>query len=324
MTSKGNFGPEEQGHEQLEGENPPVDKGNGDPESTSRRAFIGTASLAVGAAMLMGPASITLDEFLQRRLHELSGKDVKDLIKRLEKEYKEKYGKPVHVGNEPPMPGVLFGYALDLSRCIGCRRCVYACVKENNQSREPQVQWIRVLQMDKEAGVDLTHATPYYDPAKVPEKGHFYMPTQCHQCKNPPCVKACPVKATWQEPDGITVVDYNWCIGCRYCMAACPYGARHFNWGEPLLPPEDVNPETHLLGNRPRPKGVVEKCTFCIQRSRKGRYPACVEICPTGSRKFGNLLDPSSEIRYIIEHKRVFIFKEELNTNPKFYYFYGV
>ncbi|MEX2662764.1 MAG: 4Fe-4S dicluster domain-containing protein, partial [Vicinamibacterales bacterium] len=222
-----------------------------------------------------------------------------------------------------PMPGVVFGYALDISRCIGCRRCVYACVEENNQSRDPQVHWIRVLQMDKEHGVDFRHADPYYDPETVPQEGHFYLPVQCQQCRNPPCVKVCPTGATWQEKDGIVVVDYDWCIGCRCCMAACPYGARQFNWRDPSLPKDDVNPDMHYLGNRPRKKGVVEKCTFCIQRVRAGRYPACVEACPVGARKFGNLLDPDSEIRYIMEHKRVMVLKEELNTMPKFFYFYG-
>jgi molybdopterin-containing oxidoreductase family iron-sulfur binding subunit len=106
-------------------------------------------------------------------------------------------------------------------------------------------------------------------------------------------------------------------------MAACPYGARHFNWGQPTIPKGKLNTKTHVLGNRPRPQGVVEKCTFCIQRTRDGRYPACVEVCPVGARKFGNLLDPDSEVRYIIEHKRVLVLKEELNTLPKFFYFYG-
>ena len=133
----------------------------------------------------------------------------------------------------------------------------------------------------------------------------------------------CPTAATWTDPDGIVVIDYDWCIGCRYCMAACPYGARHFNWGEPSIPAGQLNPKTHVLGNRPRPTGVVEKCTFCIQRTRNGRYPACVEVCPVGARKFGNLLDPESEIRYIIEHKRVLVLKEDLNTVPKFFYFYA-
>jgi molybdopterin-containing oxidoreductase family iron-sulfur binding subunit len=119
------------------------------------------------------------------------------------------------------------------------------------------------------------------------------------------------------------VIDYEWCIGCRYCMAACPYGARRFNWAEPTIPKGELNTNTHYLGNRPRPKGVVEKCTFCIQRTRAGRYPACVEACPVGARKFGNLLDKDSEIRYIIEHKRVLVLKEELNTAPRFFYFYA-
>ena len=289
----------------------------------SRRLFLGTAVAAVAGA-LTGCGKISREEFLQHNFRELSKDEVNSVIARLEQEYREKYGKEVHVGNEPPLPGVIFGYALDLSRCVGCRRCVYACVKENNQSRDPEVQWIRVLQMDKEEGVNLQHADQYYNPEEVPQEGHFYMPVQCQQCKKPPCTKVCPVGATWREKDGIVVVDYNWCIGCRYCMAACPYGARHFNWGEPNLPADQVNPNTHYLGNRPRPKGVVEKCTFCIQRTRNGLYPACVEICPTGSRKFGNLLDKDSEIRYVLENKRVFKFKEDLNTQPNFFYFYGV
>ena len=222
------------------------------------------------------------------------------------------------------MDGVEFSYALDLSRCVGCRRCVYACVHENNQSRDPQVHWIQVLEMEKERGVAMAEANAYYDAKEVPREGHFYIPVACQQCRRPPCVTVCPVGATWQEPDGIVVIDYNWCIGCRYCMAACPYGARHFNWSEPQVPKDEVATDTHYLGNRPRSKGVVEKCTFCIQRTRQGKYPACVEVCPVGARKFGNLLDPQSEVRQVIETKRVFILKEELNTRPRFYYFYGV
>ena len=292
-------------------------------EEGSRREFLGLAVAAVATA-LTGCEKLSTEEFLQDKFTELSKSEVQTVIARLEKEYKEKYGKEVKVGNTPPVPGTIFGYALDLSRCIGCRRCVHACVKENNQSREPEIQWIKVLELEKEEGVNLQHAKHYYNPDEVPREGHFYMPVQCQQCKKPPCVKVCPVGATWREKDGIVVVDYNWCIGCRYCMAACPYGARHFNWGETTIPSKDVNPETHYLGNRPRPKGVVEKCTFCIQRTRQGKYPACLEVCPTGSRKFGNLLDKESEIRYVLENKRVFKLKEELNTQPNFFYFYGV
>jgi molybdopterin-containing oxidoreductase family iron-sulfur binding subunit len=148
------------------------------------------------------------------------------------------------------------------------------------------------------------------------------MPVQCQQCRQAPCTNVCPVQATWQEPDGLVVVDYNWCIGCRYCMAACPYDARRFNYHKPTLPAAAVNPNQAYLSNRIRPQGVVEKCTFCLQRTRAGKYPACLEVCPTGARVFGNLRDPDSEIRYILAHKRVYVLKEEVGTLPRFYYFF--
>ena len=287
----------------------------------TRRRFLGQ-TLAVAATA--AAAGCGVEDLLHRRFRELSKEDVKALLGRIERQQSARFGRKVTVDATGPLPGVEFGYGLDLSRCIGCRRCVYACVKENNQSRQhPQIQWIRVLELDKARGVDLAHADAYYDATEVPRPGHTYMPVQCQQCRKPPCVKVCPVGATWQEPDGIVVVDYDWCIGCRCCMSACPYGARHFNWAEPQLPHDELNPVTHYLGNRPRPKGVVEKCTFCIQRVRHGRYPACVETCPVGARKFGNLLDPESEIRQAIHRKRVFVFKEELGTQPRFFYFYA-
>ena len=97
----------------------------------------------------------------------------------------------------------------------------------------------------------------------------------------------CPVEATWKDPDGIIVVDYDWCIGCRYCMAACPYDARRFNFSKPKLTADQMNPNQGYLSNRVRPRGVVEKCTFCLHRTREGKYPACLEVCPTGARVFG-------------------------------------
>lgn len=305
------------------------DKIKGDKHAfqKSRRKVLKGLAASVGAlALPASNASASVWEaFFQKNFRELDKAELKQVLARLEGEYSKEYGKQVTVKATPPIEGVKFGYGLDLSRCVGCRRCVYACVEENNQSREPQIQWIRVLQLEQEKGVALEYAEHYYNPVEVPEKGKTYMPVQCQQCENPPCTKVCPVQATWQENDGIVVVDYNWCIGCRYCMAACPYGARHFNWAKGTLPKEVMNPNTHYLGNRPRPVGVVEKCTFCVQRTREqpGRYPACAEVCPVGARKFGNLLDPKGEIRYLIENKRVFILKEDLNTQPKFFYFYA-
>ncbi len=279
------------------------------------------------AGLSLGSLACTrtqVEEFLQKHFREMTQEEKNQVIRRLEEKYLRKYGKEFHISTQPAAAGVLWGYGLDLSRCIGCRRCVYGCVKENNQSRvNPQLQWIRVIRLKKGSLINLENAEHYYNPETVPEPGFLYMPVQCQQCENPPCVRVCPVKATWKEPDGIVVVDYNWCIGCRYCIAACPYKGRVFNWAEPQIPAAEVNTEVHYLGNRPRVKNVVEKCTFCIQRVRQGRYPACVEACPTGTRKFGNLLDPNSEIRYLIENKRVFRLKEDLNTEPKFYYFFS-
>ncbi len=291
-------------------------------QGLSRRDFLcalaGCAAAAAGSC-----ADLSHSSFFRRHLAELGPEDVARILRELEARYREQYGKDVVVAADGAREGVEFAYALDIGRCVGCRRCVHGCVDENNQSRDPEVHWIRVLEMDKEKGVDFAHANPYYEAESVPRPGHFYLPVACQQCRDAPCVKSCPVNATWQEPDGIVVIDYDWCIGCRCCMAACPYGARRFNWKEPRIPAEELNPQTHLLGNRPRPVGVVEKCTFCIHRVRAGRYPACVEVCPTGARKFGNLLDPESEIRYVMEHRRVFVLKNELHTLPRFYYFYG-
>ncbi|MBN2654157.1 MAG: 4Fe-4S dicluster domain-containing protein [Nitrospirae bacterium] len=292
-----------------------------------RRTFLKGAALGA-AAMALPPADADagfLESFFQKHFREMSDEEIKKVIDRLEKDYSKQFSKEVKVKATKPMENVVFGYGLDIGRCIGCRKCVQACVEENNQSRDPQIQWISVLKMKKGAKMaDFQTADKYYQPEQVPEPGYFYLPVQCQQCEDPPCVKVCPTKATWKEKDGIVVIDYNWCIGCRYCMAACPYGARRFNWGTPNVPAEQLNPNTHYLGNRPRPKGSVEKCTFCIQRTREGRYPACVEACPVGARKFGNLADPNSEIRKAMEHFRVFRLKEDLNTKPQFFYFFGV
>lgn len=297
------------------------------PKGTDRRNVI-KGLFALAAAWSVSGCKATkeaLQAFVHDHFAELTKPELAELLRYWESRYSGQFGKPISVAATPPQPGVLFGYALDISRCIGCRQCVYGCVTENNQSRDPQVHWITVLEMDKSKGVDLQHSDAFYAPDKVPRPDKFYFPVACQQCENPPCVKVCPVQATWKDRDGIVVIDYNWCIGCRCCVTACPYGARHFNWTDPGIPAGEVNPDTEYLGNRPRQKGVVEKCTFCLQRVRRpdGKYPACVEVCPVGARKFGNLLDPEGELRYILDHKRVLVLKDELNTKPKFFYYFS-
>ena len=297
---------------------------------SSRRSFlkagIGTMAAMAALAGVLEPLrhlekGAGLEEFLQNHYRRLTPEMLEQVLKRIEEKTARDYGVKVTVSDPKPMNGVEFGYALNISRCNGSRRCVTACVQENNQSRDPQIQYIKVLEMPN-GSLDLEKSDHYFDREAVPQEGKYYLPVQCHQCANPPCTKACPVQATWTEPDGITVIDYNWCIGCRYCMAACPYEARRFNFSKPKISKEEINPNMGYLSNRIRPKGVVEKCHFCLHRTRQGKYPACAEVCPTGSRVFGNLLDPNSEIHYILRNKRVYILKEDAGTLPRFYYFF--
>jgi molybdopterin-containing oxidoreductase family iron-sulfur binding subunit len=299
---------------------------------TTRRSFLkgaaaagiaGTAAATTGCGSPSWDGEVMQDAlggFFQDQYQKMTPAEMTEALARIERRAEKKFGVKITCEDTPPIEGVVYGYAINISKCKGYRDCVYACVEENNLGRDSQIQYIRVLEMDKGTH-NLEQSDHYYDPETVPNEGKWYMPVQCMQCDNSPCTQACPVGATWREPDGIVVIDYDWCIGCRYCMVSCPYWARHFNWTEPEIPPEEINPVTHYLGNRPRVKGVTEKCHFCIQRTRKGRLPACAEACPNGARVFGNLLDPDSEIRYVLENKTVFRLKEDLGTEPKVWYY---
>jgi molybdopterin-containing oxidoreductase family iron-sulfur binding subunit len=302
------------------------------PVDRRRALTILAGGLAAGAQALVAcsPVSVETDEerevkvlawqeYIKGNYRFMTEEERAETIARLEQVAKLNRGVDVTIQSTGALPGVVFGYAFNISKCKGFRSCVQACINENNLDRRAATQYIRIFEMeDGEVNLDEADATFQHE---VPAEGHFYMGTQCFQCADPPCVRVCPVGATWQEPDGITVIDYDWCIGCRYCMAACPYWARRFNWSAPDVPVAEVNPNQHYLGNRARKQGVVEKCTFCIHRTRQGRLPACVEACPTGARVFGNLLDPDSEIRWVLANKRVFRLKEELKTEPRFWYF---
>lgn len=281
------------------------------------------AATAAGAVAkeVLPESNFSWEKFFQEHYKQMNSEDKERVFARIKEETKARTARDIEIKDPQPMDGVKFGYALNLSKCNGSRMCVTACVKENNQSRDPQIQYIKVIEMDI-GTLNPEKGDMYYEGESVPKPGKFYLPVQCHQCNNPPCTKVCPVEATWKEQDGIVVIDYDWCIGCRYCMAACPYEARRFNFAEPSLPAEEMNPIQGYLSNRVRPKGVVEKCHFCLHRTREGKNPACLEACPTGSRKFGNLLDPNSEVSMILKTKRVFVLKEELNTVPSFFYYF--
>jgi len=242
--------------------NVPHHKAGGNPDEpllpildqpSNRRTALKVAGAALGLAafgkalspLMVIPEHLSVDEFLQQHYKELTKDEKKKVFARLEAETKDRYGAEVTITDPMPIPGVHFGYAINLSKCNGNGKCMEACNKENNHHRGVDQSYIRVLEMSK-GTMDMEHGSTTFDHT-VPRDDKFYMPVQCQQCNNPPCVSACPIEATWQEADGIVVVDYNWCIGCRYCEAACPYHARRFNWESPEIPAEEVNPHQGYL-----------------------------------------------------------------------------
>ena len=217
---------------------------------------------------------------------------------------------------------------IDTSRCIGCWACAVGCKQVNNEPLG--FWWNRVLTTAPNQSTALKE--PASENIDVPW-GVFpnvelaYLPVACQHCNDAPCVKVCPVQATFRRDDGTVLVDYDRCIGCRYCMAACPYGVRVFNWGDAEYAPGGVVgygkkyvTEGHLVFEPERPKGVVEKCTFCVERIDVGQEPFCVEVCPMGARVFGDLNNPDSEVSQLVNEGGGSQLHPELGTNPNVYY----
>ncbi len=194
----------------------------------------------------------------------------------------------------------------------GCRDCIDACHRLHNVpdfgNPKDEIKWIWQV--------------PYE--GAFPEEEHEFteeglkgipVTVLCNQCDTPPCVSVCPTQATWKREDGIVMMDYHRCIGCRYCMAACPYGARSFNWRDPHPFINEENPDFPT-----RTRGVVEKCNFCRERLAQGLIPACVEACQSKVLFFGDLEDPDSEVREILRSHHTIRRKPGLGTQPQVYY----
>ncbi len=160
-----------------------------------------------------------------------------------------------------------------------------------------------------------------YDSQDMKDKAFLLL---CNHCSNPPCCRVCPTRSTWQRDDGVVMMDWHRCIGCRFCMAACPYGARSFNWGDPRKAPKKLNPDFPTNREFPtRTIGVVEKCTFCDERLAKGQLPACVEEANKIKKDvliFGDLANPGSNVRKALRHDFTIRRKPELGTNPNVFY----
>lgn len=219
-----------------------------------------------------------------------------------------------------------WGMVIDLDRCTACQACVVACKAENNVPfAEPDqaamgrsIHWIEIVSFIE---------------GEYPHIRARLLPRPCMHCNNPPCVKVCPVYATYRNPEGLVAQIYHRCIGCRYCTTACPYTVRFFNYYRPKWPKEmrqSLNRDVSV-----RTKGVVEKCTFCHHRLLRAReqamvegrelapgdyIPACVEACPSGAMYFGDMGNPNSLVSKLSRERRAFHLLEELGTEPKVIY----
>lgn len=282
-------------------------------KSQTRRAFLGGGLIS---ALMLNACDQKQHPFMQDESVLPSG----DMVKLLSVdgeiiEVDRAFLKPVPdlppVSNEEARIGIegkKFVMVIDLSRCKNLKKCQQACNHVHHV--HPGQNWIKVYSMQ-----EAEHTAPYWQP------------TTCMHCDEPPCVKVCPVDATFKRKDGIVLIDSDRCVGCRFCMAACPYSTRVFNWEEPDIPLEIAQKAYDCESSTPQKKGTVGKCDFCPDAVRKGELPHCVSSCPNGVFFFGDLIEDSvtngaETFRFseLIKDKAGYRLMEDLGTKPSVYY----
>jgi menaquinone reductase, iron-sulfur cluster-binding subunit len=231
---------------------------------------------------------------------------------------------------------------IDQDKCVACQACTIACRFENNTpaASSDQARQGRAIRWNDVFPIPVN---PIEETGEYPNVKSRYLSRPCMHCDNPPCVKVCPVQATFKDEEGIVRQNYSRCIGCRFCTVACPFGVRYFNWSEPVWEapmeayrnPDRLQGPGGTEGPAPRPKGVVEKCTFCVHRLAKARnqaeaegrpfrpddyVPACVQTCTAKARYFGDIEDPDSTVSQLVKSTRSFALLEDVGTHPKVIY----
>jgi Fe-S-cluster-containing dehydrogenase component len=280
-----------------------------DEKNTRRNFLFGLG--AAGVAAISSPISLISESKSGKKIkvlnqnNELVEVDADALSKPREDGDQSYNGDPGRVGLE----GKKFVMVVDIEKCKNARKCMKSC-QAAHQLR-PEQHHINVLEMEDNNGAS------------------FYMPKPCQHCDNPPCVSVCPVDATFKRQDGIVLIDNQRCIGCRFCLAACPYSARSFNWTDPRDAEKYKDVEYDIETNVPQRKGTVTKCAFSADRLREGKLPYCVSACPNGVYYFGDENEDlvtngttrqTARLSHLLKDRSAYTLLPELGTNPNVYY----
>lgn len=281
-------------------------------QEKSRRAFLAAGLLATAAVACNSKKSpFTSEEVVKETGEKVKLLSVDGEIIEIDKAFLKPVPHMPSVSNDEARKGIpdkKFVMVIDLARCKNLKKCQSACNHAHHV--EDAQNWIKVYPMK-----DAEETAPYWQP------------TTCMHCDEPPCVKVCPVDATFKRQDGIVLIDSDRCVGCRFCMAACPYSTRVFNWGDPELPENIASMDYSCETSIPQKKGTVGKCDFCADMTRMGMLPHCVSACPNGVFMFGDLNEDSvtngpETFRFsdLIRDKSGYRLMEDLGTKPSVYY----